>query len=235
MPVRDAQKTHQQYNAVSYLPEMATDLPLNPMTLFQDWFQLALKSGVKEPEAVALSTVSLSPEPMPSTRFVLVKKADEAGLVWFTNYTSRKAKEIEANPAASMAFYWKELSLSVRLNGHVEKVSHQESLDYFLSRPLGSRVGAWASPQSQPIPDRATLNQAVKEVEERFNVKPGSAEREALPEDDGKLQELPPHWGGFRLKPIEVEFWAGRKNRLHDRFRYSKQGEGEWKIDRLGP
>jgi pyridoxamine 5'-phosphate oxidase len=230
------QETHQQYNAASFLPDTPDALPSDPMTLFQDWFQQASRAGVKEPEAVALSTVSLSgPQPTPSTRFVLVKRVDERGLVWFTNYASRKAQEIDACPTASMAFYWQDLSLSVRFVGNVEKVAHDESLEYFLSRPLGSRVGAWASPQSQPIPGRAALDEAVEATERRFEVEPGSATRDAVPADEGKLQELPPHWGGYRLRPTEVEFWAGRKNRLHDRYRYLKAEDGKWQIDRLGP
>lgn len=184
-------------------------------------------SGVHEPEAMALSTVSS--QCIPSTRIVLAKEVSHAALVFYSNYHSRKALEIAANPWASAALYWKELSLQVRLVGKVSKLSDEASDAYFNARPLGSRVGAWASHQSQPIASRDALEVKVKEAEMRLGV---SAE---TPKDTHL--EKPPYWGGYAITPIEVEFWAGRQNRLHDRFRYTRKNvdSDDWKIERLCP
>lgn len=212
------------------------------MDLFQQLFQRALQSEVKEPEAMALSTSKVITDgqytmAIPSTRFVLCKRADEKGIVWFSNYESRKGNEIASNPYASVAFYWKELSLSIRMTGKVDKVDPSESNEYFQSRPVGSRVGAWASPQSRVIEGRSDLDRHVSEIEARFNVEAGSADRaEPTASDKAADISLPPYWGGYRLAPLEVEFWAGRPNRLHDRWRYTRTSDAtEWTIDRLAP
>jgi len=208
--------SHNQYSAPALLPAQASDLPDNPLALFQEWFTKVLHpdSGVKEPEAVALSTVALSPVPTPSTRFVLLKQADLNGLVFFSNYNSRKGKEIAENPYASMAFYWKELSLSVRAVGKVVKVEKDVTQQYFASRPIGSRIGAYASPQSQVLSSRDELSDRVKALEEKFGVDGGSTERKEKPEGEAKDLEAPEYWGGYRLIPSEMEFWAGRANRF---------------------
>ena len=197
-PASTSVLSHNQYSAPALLPDDASSLPSNPLVLFQEWFTKVLspESGVKEPEAVALSTCSLSS--IPSTRFVLLKHADLNGLVFFSNYNSRKGKELQENPVASMAFYWKELSLSVRLVGKVERVSKEETQNYFASRPIGSRVGAYASPQSQVLASRDELNEKVMQMEDRLGVQRGSNERTEAAEGEAKDLEAPDYWGGYR-------------------------------------
>ena len=155
----------------------------------------------------------------PSARVVLLKVFDDAGFVFFTNYRSRKARELDENPRAMLVFWWEELARQVRISGSVERVDAPTSDAYFQSRPRGSQLGAWASPQSEVIPDRSVLEARLAEVQQRFG--------------DGPIAR-PPHWGGFRLVPEEFEFWLGGSDRLHDRFRYRRAG-GTWQIDRLGP
>lgn len=203
------------------------------MELFQQWFtkMMAPESGVKEPEAMALSTVSLAQaQPIPSTRIVLAKEVNTDAVVFYTNYNSRKGSELAANPWASAAFYWRDVSLSVRLVGKVDRVSDETSTKYFNSRPIGSRVGAWASNQSQPIASRDALEVKIKEAETKLGVTSEAS-------GDDKQLEKPPYWGGYTITPIEVEFWAGRQNRLHDRFRYTRESvdTDEWKVERLCP
>jgi pyridoxamine 5'-phosphate oxidase len=189
----------------------------NPVAEFDRWFNQAQEAKVLEPNAMALATATR--DGTPSVRLVLLKGYDERGFVFFTDYRSRKGAELEGNPRAALAFYWGELERQVRITGTVERTSAQESEAYFRTRPLGSRLGAWVSHQSRVIPSRAQLESGLREVKKRF------------PTDD---VPLPPHWGGYRLRPEEVEFWQGREDRLHDRIRYVRDGE-RWRVERLSP
>ncbi|KAF8582816.1 pyridoxamine 5'-phosphate oxidase [Ramaria rubella] len=218
--------THNQYVSATLLTP--SSVQSSPFTQFDEWFVSASASGVKEPEAMSLSTCT--PAGIPSSRIVLLKQVDARGFVFFTNYTSRKSRELAQNPHAALAFYWKEVSRQIRVVGRVEKVSKQESDAYFKSRPIGSRVGAWASQQSS-IVGEDELAERVEEIKTRFGVTDEMAEAN-IP--------LPEFWGGWRIIPDEVEFWAGRPSRLHDRVRYlrvegSSDGAPEWKIERLSP
>jgi len=190
----------------------------DPLALFHRWFQEAVKSGVYLPESMALGTAD--PEGKPSVRLVLLKGYDERGLTFFTNYGSRKALELEANPEATLVFHWGILQRQVRLEGAVERIPSQESEAYFRTRPRGSQIGAWASEQSRPLASR-------KELEER--------ESRYKSEFKGREVPLPPFWGGYRLKPRSVEFWQGRADRLHDRIKYTRAGSGPWERQRLYP
>lgn len=237
--------SHNQYKT----PGLDRDeLSPSPIVQFNAWFKHANENGVPEPEAMTISTATVDKSTgiaRPSSRVVLLKQVDPKGFLFFSNYTSRKGRELEANPYASLAFYWKELSRSVRVCGRVEKLTEKESKQYYDSRPLGSRIGAWASPQSTTIGSRQELEQKVRDVENRFGV-PGAAglEEEKKWEGDEKGGDvpLPEFWGGYRIVPDEVEFWCGRPNRLHDRFRYTRDiksevaaNEDKWSIDRLAP
>lgn len=187
-----------------------------PVDQFHQWFDEAVKAQALEPNAMTLATVG--PQGRPSTRVLLLKGADERGLVWFTNYRSRKGQELSAHPFAAMQFFWAELERVVRIEGRVERISEAESDDYYRSRPLGSRIGAWASPQSQVLASRADLEAAW------------AAEQARLGEDPPR----PPHWGGYRLVPDRWEFWQGRSSRLHDRIVFVQAAEG-WTLQRLAP
>jgi pyridoxamine 5'-phosphate oxidase len=189
----------------------------DPLALFHRWFQDAIQSGIYLPESCALGTAT--PDGKPSVRFVLLKGHDEKGFVFFTNYGSRKAAEMEANPEATLLFHWAILQRQVRLEGTVERISTEESEAYFHSRPRGSQIGAWASAQSEELPRREDLEARVKEYEEKFK---------------GGQVPLPPFWGGYRLKPRSVEFWQGRANRLHDRIKFIRGG-ASWQRLRLFP
>jgi pyridoxamine 5'-phosphate oxidase len=189
----------------------------DPLDLFQRWFDQAREHGIELPESVALATAT--PEGRPSVRMVLLKSADRGGFTFFTNYESRKGVELEANPHAALCFHWKELDRQVRVTGSVERVSDEESRDYFVTRPEGSRLGAWASDQSRPLASRSELEARVAEVGKRF----GSGE---IP--------LPPFWGGYRIAPERIEFWQGRQDRLHDRIAFDRDGNG-WRAVRLYP
>jgi pyridoxamine 5'-phosphate oxidase len=189
----------------------------DPMAEFHRWFTQALEANALEPNAMALATATR--DAMPSVRVVLLKGYDERGFVFFTDYRSRKAMELAENPRASLAFHWSELERQVRIGGTVERTSTEESESYFSTRPYGSRLGAWASYQSRVIPSRTELERGLLEVQRRF------------PTDE---VPLPPHWGGYRLRPDEVEFWQGRENRLHDRIRYTREGD-RWRVERLSP
>jgi len=188
----------------------------NPFEQFKTWFDDAVNFPMMEPNAMALSTVSS--DGRPSSRIVLLKRYDENGFVFFTNYESRKGRELETNPYASLLFYWDRLERQIRIEGITEKISSEESDDYFQSRPYESRLGAWASKQSEVLPSRFTLIRELAKLLVKYPAK--------VP--------LPPFWGGYRLKPDMFEFWQGRPSRLHDRIRYSNRG-GLWIIERLYP
>lgn len=188
----------------------------DPIKQFELWLQQALDAQLPEPNAMTVATVGA--DGRPSTRVVLIKGCDERGIVWYTNYDSRKGRELAGNPFAALQFHWVELERVVRIEGRVEKVSDQESDAYFASRPLDSRLGAWASPQSEVISGRAVLVANAAKAGVRFGLNP----------------PRPPHWGGYRLVPDRWEFWQGRKSRLHDRLRYRLQ-EGQWVRERLAP
>lgn len=188
----------------------------DPMRQFDQWFNEALKSELPEPNAMTVATVGS--DLRPSTRVVLIKGYDERGIVWYTNYDSRKGQELAGNPWAALQFHWVELERVVRIEGRVEKVNAEESDAYFKSRPLDSRIGAWASPQSQVIAGRGVLVANAAKYGAQFMLNP----------------PRPPHWGGFRLVPDRWEFWQGRKSRLHDRLRYRLEGS-EWLRERLAP
>lgn len=191
-----------------------------PLVQFQLWLNQAIEGMVLEPNAMTLATAALDAAGVwrPSSRIVLVKGVDAAGLTWFTNYDSRKGKELAAHPYASLQFHWVAQERQVRLEGVVEKLTEAESDAYYQSRPLGSRIGAWASPQSQVISGREVLEKAALSLTETL----------------GDSPNRPANWGGYRLRPELVEFWQGRQNRLHDRLRY-RWANGLWVIERLAP
>jgi len=195
-----------------------SDLDPDPIKQFSNWFTAAIEAGIRDVNAMSLATAG--PDAKPTVRIVLLKGFDQNGFVFFTNYESEKGKQLAANPYAAMAFYWIELDRQIRISGEVEKTSREESQIYFRSRPIGSQLGAWASRQSDVIDGRRVLDARMSEMTERFANK-------AIP--------VPPHWGGYRLKPDVFEFWQGRPNRLHDRFRYTRQANGSWLIERLAP
>ena len=214
MPPTDLAALRRDYS-LSSLTE--TDVNPDPIRQFERWFADALTAQVLEPNAMTLSTASR--DGVPSGRIVLLKGVDAHGFAFYTDYRSRKSAELAENPLAALTFLWKEIERQVRITGSVSRVSLEESESYFRSRPLGSRIGAWASHQSSVIPNRAELDDRVRTVSERFA--------------NGEVP-LPSHWGGFRVMPDEIEFWQGRSDRLHDRIRYRRE-EAAWFIERLSP
>ncbi len=194
------------------------DLNPNPFLQFELWFKQAMEAKLLEPNAFSLATVGT--DMMPSIRTVLLKIFDEKGFVFFTNYKSTKAKQIEENPKAAALFAWLDLERQVKIEGNIEKISKTESLKYFLSRPKGSQIGAWVSHQSQVISSRSLLEQKFDEIRKKF-VK-------------GEIP-FPDFWGGYIIKPTKIEFWQGGQDRLHDRFVYEVQNDNSWNISRLAP
>src|SRR5687767_1872670 len=190
----------------------------DPLALFAAWFDHALRAEVAEPNAMTLATATA--DGAPSARIVLLKGVDAGGFVFFTDFRSRKAQELDTNQRVALVFYWPELERQVRITGSAQRVAREETEKYFATRPLGSRLGAWASIQSSVISDRAELDRRVAEVETRFA--------------SGQVP-APPHWGGYRVRPDDIEFWQGRENRLHDRIRYRTSTDGQWVRERLSP
>jgi pyridoxamine 5'-phosphate oxidase len=192
-------------------------LSQDPLEQFEHWFAEAKRAGVEVPEAMTLATADA--EGAPSARMVLLKGAGEDGFVFYTGYGSRKSEELEQNPSAALVFYWRPLGRQVRVEGSVERVSEAESAEYFATRPRGSQLAAWASRQSRPLGSREELERRYAELEREY---------------EDRDVPLPPHWGGYRLRPEAIEFWEHRENRLHDRIRYTRTREG-WKVERLSP
>ena len=197
-------------------PLREEDLDADPLRQFESWFAEA-RDAVREPEAMALATAS--PDGAPSSRMVLMKAFDDRGFVFFSNYSSRKGRELEANPHAALLFHWDPLGRQIRVEGPVDRTSPGETAEYVRSRPRGSQVSALASPQSQRIQTREALEDRVRELERTY---------------EGADLPLPEDWGGFRVTPEAIEFWQQRRDRLHDRFRYTRSG-GAWLIERLAP
>jgi pyridoxamine 5'-phosphate oxidase len=211
MSIADIRKDYQLKSLVE------SEVAKTPFAQFSIWWEEAVQSAIVEVNAMALSTVS--PEGRPSSRIVLLKGYNEEGFVFFTNYTSDKGRQIENNQYVSLLFFWKELERQVRIEGAASQVAEEESDAYFDSRPVGSRLGAWASPQSQKIADREILDKELEKITAQFS-------EQQIPR--------PPHWGGYRVKPTKIEFWQGRSSRLHDRILYELTDE-QWQISRLAP
>lgn len=209
--IHDIRKEYMQ------LSLLETDAEKSPFAQFQKWWGEAIQSGIEEVNAMTLSTSTKMG--VPSARIVLLKDFSEGGFVFFTNHQSKKGLELEENPLACLVFFWKELERQVRINGQVEKIPENESDKYFASRPRGSQIGAWASPQSQFIDNREVIEKNLERCQEQF----GESE---IPR--------PPHWGGYIVKPTLIEFWQGRESRLHDRIQYRLENGG-WKKGRLAP
>jgi pyridoxamine 5'-phosphate oxidase len=195
---------------------LEADMATDPFMQFGKWWEEAINSSIDEVNAMTLATADKNN--MPSARIVLLKGYDKNGFVFFTNYQSHKGEQLLQNPNACLVFFWKELERQIRITGKVEKISSEESDAYFTSRPAGSRIGAWASPQSSVIANRTVIEEKTKALEQQF----------------GDNIPRPPHWGGYIVKPIQIEFWQGRASRLHDRMQYTLQ-KGSWVIERLAP
>ena len=196
-----------------------SNIDANPIRQFRIWLDEVRASGVSEQDVISMTLGTTSKDGQPSARIVLLKSFDDRGFVFYTNYHSRKGKELSENPRACLLFYWSQLWRQVRVEGDIAKVSTAESEAYFQSRPLGSRLGAWASNQSEVVETREVLEARFADLEKRF----------------GEDVPRPEHWGGYRLKPNSIEFWQGRDNRLHDRLLYRLKEDGSWSIERLGP
>lgn len=195
-----------------------TDVAADPFEQFTRWWDDAMNSKIEEVNAMTLATATT--EGIPSARIVLLKGFDQNGFVFFTNYQSQKGKELEDNPHAALVFFWKELERQIRIEGQVEKISEKDSDIYYQSRPAGSRIGAWASPQSEPIENRELIENNFTELEKKFG-------ENAIPR--------PGYWGGYIVRPAMIEFWQGRRSRLHDRIQYNLQADNNWVIQRLAP
>ena len=195
-----------------------SDTHPNPIEQFRTWFDEALAANLHEPNAMTLATST--PHGRPSVRVVLLKGFDERGFVFYTNYEGRKGEELEANPYCALLFYWGELERQVRVEGRVGRLPDEESDAYFAGRPRGSQLGAWASEQSRPVKERGALEERLRELEAEY---------------EGREVPRPPFWGGYRVEPEVIEFWQGRENRLHDRLRYRRSGNGGWRRERLQP
>jgi len=193
------------------------DLDADPISQFSVWFDEALAAEPRDANAMTLATAA--PDGEPFARTVLLKGFDPHGFLFFTNYTSSKGRQLEKNPLVALLFYWKALERQVSIGGTAARVSREESEAYFRSRPLGSRLGAWASSQSEPVANRAVLEEKLAHYAEKF----------------GAEVPLPPYWGGYRVLPRSIEFWQGRPDRLHDRFRYTRLPEGQWRLERISP
>ena len=202
------------YTKNNFLEE--NNLPENPFELFQGWYKVALNQVDKDPNAMILSTLK---DGRPRARVVLLKNLDEVGFTYFTNYDSAKVEETNANENASITFFWRDLERQIRVEGKVEKISEEDSDEYFMSRPEGSRIGAWASPQSKEIKSRSEIEDYVQQIKNKFK---------------GKEVTRPKNWGGLRLVPAYFEFWQGASSRLHDRIVYEHVG-GDWRKKRLAP
>ena len=189
-----------------------------PVGQFHEWWNEVLKAQIDEPNAMTLATASA--DGFPSARIVLLKDFSEKGFSFYTNYESYKGQQLLENPKACLVFFWKELERQVRVTGLVQRIPQKESDNYFNSRPKTSRIGAWASPQSQVIDDRAWLDKNFEDLKEKFK---------------NEDPQRPPHWGGYRVQPVIIEFWQGRPSRMHDRIQYSLEENGSWKIERLAP
>ena len=196
-----------------------SDVLKNPMKQFEIWIMEALKSKVPEPNAMTLSTVN--PKGLPTARIVLLKALDENGFTFYTNYKSQKGKEMDKNQNVALTFVWLGLERQVRIEGVVKKVSRKTSEKYFQSRPKASQMGAWVSSQSKVIKNRKVLEKSMKNLEEKYK--------------DAEVLPCPPHWGGYIVQPVTIEFWQGRRSRLHDRIRYKLTKKGKWKMERLAP
>ena len=194
------------------------DVDRDPIRQFQSWLDQATEADVPEPHAMTVATAT--PEGVPSARIVLLRGVDERGFTFFTNYDGRKGGEIEANPAAALVFFWQQIERQVRVEGKVVRVSEAESDDYFRGRPTKSKLGAWVSKQSEVIPDRAHLEKEMEAIQDRF---------------PGETVLRPPHWGGYRVVPSTIEFWQGRRSRLHDRVVFRREPGEDWRIERLAP
>jgi pyridoxamine 5'-phosphate oxidase len=222
----DSKKTPDHHGMnVSGLRRSATGFVLDreglsddPIVQFEDWFRYACETVPMDPNGVSLSTVDS--ENRPSSRTVLLKYFDEKGFVFFTNYESKKAEHIEENPNVALLFFWSDAARQVKIRGKAERIPAAETLKYFIARPRGSQIGAWVSAQSSIISSRSLLENKFQEMKEKFS---------------NKEIPLPSFWGGYRVVPEQIEFWQGRRNRLHDRFQYSIQDDGSWAIERLAP
>jgi len=214
-PINGLESIRKDYRLQSLLEK---DVDAHPIKQFETWWAHVIQSGIEEPNAMTLATCT--PSGKPSARIVLLKAIQNNGFVFFSNYHSRKGKQIEQNPFVSLVFFWKELERQVRIEGEIKKITDEESDEYFSKRPLESRIGAWSSPQSEVITSREILEKNIADYTNKF---------------DSQNIPRPSHWGGYIVTPTLIEFWQGRSGRLHDRLQYTPGEAGTWKIERLAP